>query len=66
MPLLHLVYTIVTPCYMAYLIIILIAFIEFRIVQLAVSLLKSYSDCAFSVAAPTLWNKFLLEILNLF
>ena len=33
MPLLHLVQTIVTPCYMAYLIITLIAFSEFRKVQ---------------------------------
>ena len=34
------------------------------LLQVLVSRLKSYGDCAFSVAAPTLWNKLLANIRN--
>ena len=34
------------------------------ILQVPVSWLKSYGDCAFSVAAPTLWNKLPANIRN--
>ena len=34
------------------------------LLQVPVSLLKSYGDCAFSVAAPTLWNRLPANIRN--
>ena len=34
------------------------------LLQVPVSWLKSYGDCAFSVAAPTLWNRLLEDIKN--
>jgi len=34
------------------------------ILQVPVSRVKSYGDCAFSVAAPTLWNKLPADIRN--
>ena len=34
------------------------------LLQVLVSWLKSYGDCAFSVAAPTLWNKLPPDIRN--
>ena len=34
------------------------------LLQVPVSWLKSYGDCAFSVAAPTLWNKLQANIRN--
>ena len=34
------------------------------LLQVLVSRLKSYDDCAFSVAAPTLWNKLPANIRN--
>jgi len=32
------------------------------LLQVTVSRLKSYGDCVFSVAAPTLWNRLLADI----
>ena len=32
--------------------------------QMSVSRLRSYGDCAFSVAAPTLWNRLPADIRN--
>ena len=34
------------------------------LLQVPVSRLKSYGDCAFSVAAPTLWNRLPADIRN--
>ena len=34
------------------------------LLQVPVSRLKSYGDCAFSVAAPTLWNRLSVDIRN--
>ena len=34
------------------------------LLQVPVSRLKSYDDCAFSVAAPTLWNRLSADIRN--
>ncbi|KAK2170581.1 hypothetical protein LSH36_2g17002, partial [Paralvinella palmiformis] len=34
------------------------------LLQVPVSRLKSYGDCAFSVAAPNLWNRLLADIRN--
>ena len=34
------------------------------LLQVPVSRLKSYGDCALSVAAPTLWNRLLADIRN--
>ena len=34
------------------------------LLQVPVSWLKSYGDCAFSVAAPTLWNRLPANIKN--
>jgi len=34
------------------------------LLQVPVSQLKSYGDCAFSVSAPTLWNRLPTDIRN--
>ena len=34
------------------------------VLQAPVPRFKSYGDCAFSVAAPTLWNRLLADIRN--
>ena len=39
----------------------LVSFRKQILLQVPVSRLKSYGDCAFSVAAPTLWNKLLAD-----